>query len=218
MAYAVTKFIAGYVYLVDVGGIPGGIGTKELDFLTAMAVKWKPSQIDIEENFGSGALRKVWTPLLLQKHKCGIDGIWETGQKELRIINTLEPVIGAGRLVVDEGLIRSDWEACQKYGADRRSSYSFFFQLARITRDRGALLHDDRLDAVAASVRHWVDLLVLDKEKEQAKIKQDLYNKMVRDPLGTGQATFALRVSIGAKGRGAGNPLNAFSKYNRRSS
>ena len=213
LAYAVTKFIAGHVYLVDVGGIPGGIEEKELTFLTEIAKKWKPNQIDIEENFGNGALRKVWTPLLLKEHKCGIEGVWESGQKELRIISVLEPVIGSGRLVVDEGLLKSDWERCQKYSAEKRGSYSFFFQLARITRDRGALMHDDRLDAVAGSVRHWVDRLAQDKEKAQAKARQDQYNNMIRDPLGTGREVPGLKATLGGSHSRA---PNAFDKFKRR--
>lgn len=213
LAYAVTKFIAGHVYLVDFGGIPGGIEEKELGFLTGIAKKWKPNQVDIEENFGSGAFRKVWTPTLLKEHKCGIEGVWESGQKELRIINILEPLIGSGRLVIDEALLKLDWERCQKYSAEKRSSYSFFFQLARITRDRGALMHDDRLDAVAGSVRHWVDRLAQDKEKAQAAARQDQYNQMIKDPLGTGREVPGLKATLG--GMHSRSP-NAFDKFKRR--
>ena len=185
-AYAVTKFSGGRVFLVDVGGVPGGLGEDSLNMLSALAAKWKPNQVDIEENYGAGALRHVWTPNLLAKHKCSIVPVWESGQKELRIISTIEPVIGSGRLVIDEDLLERDWAACAKYSTEKRASYSFFYQLGRITRDRDSLVHDDRLDAVAGTVRHWASHLALDKDKAVIAAKKAAYIRMIKDPLGTG--------------------------------
>ena len=187
LAYAVTKFLAGKVFVVDVGGIPGGLGEKQLSFLTDKALQWKPNQIDIEQNFGNGALRQVWTPKLLKVHKCAVEDVWESGQKELRIIDILEPMIGSNRLVVDISLLDRDYQSLSKYSADKRFTYSLFFQLARITRDAGSLLHDDRLDALAGSCRHWVDNLALDQDKVQAKAKMDNYKKLMSNPLGCGR-------------------------------
>lgn len=191
LAWAVTRFRSGYVYLVDVGGIPGGLHEKNQNFIADLAWKWKPDQIDFEDNFGAGAFRQVITPKILKKFQgsgkaCGIEGVWETGQKELRIIDTLEPLIGGQRLIVDKDLITRDWSQCSKYGVENQSTYSFFFQLARLTRERNSLGHDDRLDAVAGSCRHWTDLLAIDKEKEIAKARNEAYSKMMLDPLGDG--------------------------------
>jgi hypothetical protein len=186
-AYAVTGYLAGRVFLVDAGGIPGGLSEETLMLLTAIAEKWKPEHISIEKNYGNGALAQVWTPMLLKAHKCGIEEVWETGQKELRIIDILEPVIGAGKFVVHEQIITDDWQRCQKFPGDVRQTYSFLFQLARITRDKGALIHDDRLDAVAGSVRHWVEALGVDELKAKLAAQRDNYNKMMQNPLGEGR-------------------------------
>lgn len=186
-AYAVTRFIGGRVALVDLGGVPGGLGDTSLDMLTAIAMQWEPTQIDIERNFGNGALCSVWQPKLLKKHKCKIEEVWETGQKELRIIDALEPVIGSNRLIVDEKLLEKDWQECQKYPTEKRSSYSFFYQLARITRDKDSLLHDDRIDAVAGTVRHWVEFLRIDSDKIVIQAKRKQYEDMMKDPLGNGR-------------------------------
>ena len=184
LAYSITKFLAGKVFVVDAGGIPGGLGDKQLQFLTDIAMKWKPQQIDIEQNFGNGALKQVWLPKLLKVHKCAVEDVWESGQKELRIIDILEPIIGSNRLVIDIGLLDRDYQSIQKYSADKKFTYSLFFQLARITRDAGSLLHDDRLDALAGSCRHWIDALCLDENKVQAKAKMDNYKKLMSNPLG----------------------------------
>ena len=192
LAWAVTKFRSGVIYLVDIGGIPGGLSDANQQVLVDKALEHQVHHLDIEDNFGAGAFRQVLTPKILEAFKglergCAIEGVWETGQKELRIIDTLEPLIGSQRLVVHTPLIQSDWTQCRKYGLEKRPSYSLFFQMARLTRDRGALGHDDRLDALAGSCRHWVDLLAIDKEKERAKAKNEQYSAMMRDPLGNGR-------------------------------
>lgn len=206
-AYAVTKFLAGRVFLVDVGGVAGGLHEESLNALTDIAVKWKPKQIDVEENFGKGALASVWRPKLLKSHVCHVEDVWESGQKELRIIDVLEPVIGNGRLVVEEELIERDWEQCQKYDPAVRSTYSLFWQLSRITRDRNSLTHDDRLDAVAGSVRHWSEDLSRDADKVQKQIKQQNYNNLIRNPLGNGRALPGFSPARGP---------NALSRFRRR--
>lgn len=192
MAYGVTKFLAGKVHLVDFGGMPGGYEDAVLKSLTSIAVKWKPHIATVEENFGKGAFCNVWTPVLHKamkdiSHTCGIEEVWETGQKELRIIDTLEPMLGAGRLVVDPSLIEKDWASVQKYPIEKRATYSFFFQLARLTRAKGALVHDDRLDAVAGSCRYWVAALAQDAEKMAARAKEESWRKQMSNPLGNGR-------------------------------
>jgi len=188
VAYAVTRFLAGKVYLVDVGGFQGGMSQATQDAMTEIAVRYQPHQIDIERNFGNGAFSKIWLPSLMQRHRCAIEEPWEAGAKELRIIDLIEPLTSTGRLIVDVDLLEKDWERCKKYSAEVRPTYSFFFQFSRITRDKNSLLHDDRIDAVAGSCRHWIDHLSQDADKQAARIRQDRYNQMVSDPLGYGRA------------------------------
>ena len=44
-------------------------------------------------------------------------------------------------------------------------SYSLFYQMTRLTRERGALKHDDRLDALAIVVKYWTDSLARSADK-----------------------------------------------------
>jgi len=187
-AYAVTRFSSGKVFVIAVGGVPGGLDTASLDALTAIATTHKPDKVTIEKNYGSGALSNVLQPILFKKHLCEVEDIWESGQKELRIIDTLEPVIGSGRLIMEESLIESEWQACQKYPAERRASYSLLSQMAKITRDRGALFHDDRIDALAGSVRNWVESLAIDDEHALYAAQRANYDEMMKNPLGNGRS------------------------------
>lgn len=191
--YAVTKCLVGNIYVPDIGGVPGGYTDTALNALADVAVRNKVTVVKIEENFGKGAFAKIFTPILQTKMKeagliCGIEEVWESGQKELRIIDTLEPIISANKLVVDPIVLIRDWDSVQKYAAEKRSAYSLFFQLARVTRDKGALIHDDRLDALAGSCRHWVEHLALDARKAAAKIKNENFQKMASNPLGNNRS------------------------------
>jgi len=186
-AYCVTKFSAGKVFIVDIGGVKGGLDMPSMDELTLIAEKHKPEKISIEKNYGNGALSSVWKPLLWQKHVCDVEDVWESGQKELRIIDTLEPLLGSGRLVCDEELIEQDWADVQRHPAERRSSFSLFAQMAKITRARGSLFHDDRLDALAGSVRNWIQDLAQDEERATEAARQENYQTMMQNPLGDGR-------------------------------
>ena len=203
-AFAVTKFSSGKVFVCAVGGVPGGLDMASLDMLTAIAALWKPNKITIEKNYGSGALSNVLQPVLFKKHQCEVEDVWESGQKELRIIDTLEPVIGSGRLIMEEDLIASEWQACQKYPAERRASYSLLTQMAKITRDRGSLFHDDRIDALAGSVRNWVASLAIDDEHALYAAQRKNYDEMMKNPLGNGRPLPNQRTA--AQGYAAGRP------------
>ena len=186
-AYAVTRFMAGKIFLVDAGGVPGGLGEESLMRLTNIAAKWGPETISIESNYGNGALSHIWQPMLLKQVIAEIEDVWESGQKELRIIDCLEPIIGSGRLIIEEELIQSDWDRVKHYPTEKQTSYMLFHQMSRITRDKNSLIHDDRLDAVAGSCRHWTERLQEDEEHASAAAQQARYDAMMANPLGTGR-------------------------------
>lgn len=186
-AYAVTRCAGSKIFVVAVGAVKGGFSDEIMKDLTAIAVKYKPNSISVEKNMGNGAFWQIWQPFLLKEHKCAIEEVWESGQKELRIIDILEPVIGAGRLVIDIECLHQDYEISKMHPIAKRKIYSMFYQMSRITRDRGSLHHDDRIDALASSVRHWVNMLKLDEEELKRRAKAQAYRDMIKDPLGTGQ-------------------------------
>jgi hypothetical protein len=186
--YAVTGFLAGRIFGFDVGGVAGGLSEGSLDQLTAIALKWKVKFIHVESNYGNGALASVWLPKLRKAMPTtGIENVWEAGQKELRIISTLEPILNNGKLILAEELIQQDWDTCQSYPTELRKVYSFLFQLSRITRDKGALVKDDRLDAFAGACRPWIEAVAQDEDKVVAAAKNEEYRKLMSNPLGNGR-------------------------------
>ena len=62
--------------------------------------------------------------------------------------------------------------------------YSLFFQLAKLTHERGALVHDDRADALEGAVRYWQKYLAVDQERLATQERERALKEMLDDPLG----------------------------------
>lgn len=182
--YAVTAFLNGNVYLLEAGGVPGGYDKDNLMALAKRLAKWKPNTVMIEKNMGFGAFREVFVPILHSVHKCAVEDDLVTGQKEKRIIATLEPVIGRGSLIVTVSAIEQDKADCGRYSPKDRQVYSLFFQLAKLTNERGALVHDDRADALEGAVRFWQKYLAVDEQRQAEAERERAYREMMDDPLG----------------------------------
>ena len=164
MAYAVIKLIGAYVYIVDVGGVPGGYEKKNLHQLVSVSKRHGVKTVVIERNYGNGAHANMLKPIFAKENPVTIEEVWEKGQKELRIIDTLEPLISSGRVVISPEVVERDAESVEKYPVETRITYRLIHQMAMITRDRGALRHDDRLDALAGAVRFVVERLDFDTQ------------------------------------------------------
>lgn len=182
--YSVTGQFNGNIFLGEVSGVPGGYSREQMLTLAEVAKKWNVSVVIIEKNMGYGAFREVFIPVLHSIHKCKVDDDYVHGQKELRIIATLEPIIGRGSLIVNEDAVALDWETAQRYGARQALTYSFFYQLAKLTRERNALIHDDRLDAVEGGCRYWQQLLSQDQEQLRKAAERKSWLELTADPLG----------------------------------
>ena len=59
--------------------------------------------------------------------------------------------------------------------------YSLFYQMTRITAERGSLSHDDRLDALAIAVNYWVEQMAADAERNMETRRVDLLHKALDD-------------------------------------
>jgi len=139
----------------------------------------------VESNFGDGMFIKLLEPVLRRIYPCAVEETRSVGQKERRIIDTLEPVLNQHRLIVDAALMRAD-QKCEP-------KFQLFHQLTRITRDRGALRHDDRLDALAMAVAYWSEYLNRDISREEDKRMEELmeleYAKFAESVFGHRPAT-----------------------------
>lgn len=171
----------GYVFLMDAGGFRGGYEDKTLLQLADKAKQWKVNEVVFESNFGDGMFGKIFQPVLIKVRQCALTEFRSKGQKEVRIADTLEPVLGAHRLVVNEPVIQSDYSTARDIDGKPSIKYSLFYQLTRLTRDRGALSHDDRLDALAIGVEHLKDHMAKDSKLGESELTIEFLEAHLED-------------------------------------
>lgn len=171
--YAVGYHLAGNVWVPEAGGLQGGYDDDTLKKLVALAKKHKVHKVIIESNFGDGMFSRILEPLLIKEHQCGLEEVRHHQMKEMRIVDTLEPVISGHKLIIDPQVFQKDHESVQRYEGLHKNSKSLFYQMTHICRERGALRHDDRIDVLAILVAHFVDMMnqsdlkKVDEERER---------------------------------------------------
>jgi hypothetical protein len=187
-AYAIVKALHGRMFLADAGGFLGGYTEDTLKRLLQAASLHRVTKILAEPNYGGGMFTALLRGAAQRYYPCTVeDADWSKGPKEARIIDTLEPVLLQHRLVIDAALIAKD----AKEGETKGKEYSLIYQLTRLTSQRGALTHDDRVEAVAGAVSFWERQL--SKSTEQANA--DYQDRMKDEAL----AKFLQGVRVGVK-------------------
>ena len=167
-SYAVIKYLNGYLFLMDVGGFKEGYSDIVLTQLANRAKFWNVDLIVPEDNYGDGMFTKLMTPVFTKIHPCGIEPVKNRGQKELRIIDTLEPVMMRHKLIVNRPVIEADYKVFQQ-----DYNYSLIYQMTRLCRDKGALAHDDRLEAVAIGVAHFLENMDINESEKITEISEE---------------------------------------------
>ena len=183
-SYAVIKMLNGFLYCPDVGGVEGGYSGQTLESLVDIAKKHQVNYVLVESNFGDGMFSELIKPYFNKTYPVTLEEVRHSKQKEMRIIDTLEPVLNQHRLVIDREVIQKDYDSIQKYPNDIAQRYSLFYQLTRITKDRGALAHDDRLDALAMAVAYWVEQMASDADELMMERHGELMDKEIEKFLG----------------------------------
>ena len=179
--YAVVKMLNGQLYVPDAGGIKGGYEEGTLKQLVAIAKDNKVNIVVIESNFGDGMFMELIKPLFRTTYPVTIEEVRHNKQKELRIVDTLEPVLNSHRLVIDPKVITYDYKSALSYPIEQQTRYMLMYQLSRITRDRGSLVHDDRLDALSIAVGYWVQQMASDADQSMVDRQQELLHKELQD-------------------------------------
>jgi len=193
-AYAVVKMLNGFLHVPAAGGIAGGYSNETLKSLAELAKEHKVNAVLIESNFGDGMFTELLKPHMLKTYPVSMEEVRHTKQKEARIIDTLEPVMNQHRLVIDPKVIQKDYETVQHLPPEKAQRYMLIYQMTRITRQRGALAHDDRLDVLAMAVQYWVDQMAADVDSAMQERKNELLDAEL-DKFMSGINTSSIRPS-----------------------
>ncbi len=175
--YAVVKMLNGYLFVTRAGGLQGGYDTPTLRQLAMIAKEEGVNQVIIEANFGDGMYQALFEPVLNKIHPCSVEEVKHSTQKERRIIDTLEPVISRHKLIVDKRVIEDDYRTAQQYDADNKFTKTLVYQMTRVNYDRGALKHDDRLDALAIAVGYWAENMAQDEDRGIRHEREEALNR-----------------------------------------
>jgi hypothetical protein len=205
-AYAVVAYLHGILYLLDAGAFKG-YGDTTMEGLAKAALRNKVRAIRVEDNFGDGMFAQLLKPHLTRIYPVLVEDYHSVGQKEKRIIDTLEPVMSQHRLVVDHDLVKRDYESVAHLPIDEAFAYRLFYQMTRITSERKAIPHDDRIEAVAMAVAYWVEQMARDvnvaAQVSKDKLMLDALKHHIRHALGhkkpknTSQSLLRLRRGAG---------------------
>lgn len=183
--YAIIRLLGSYVYVQAMGGVPGGYSESGLLELVSLAKRYDIKEVWHEKNFGNGAYEAIIAPHFQKHHPVKLEEHWATGQKEVRIIDTLEPLISSHRLVVHPDVLDYDINSVAKYPTNMQKTYSGFFQMSMITRLKDCLVHDDRLDALAGACFQITKQIAFDNESEmdkRRKKEQLAWMEQMRNP------------------------------------
>ncbi len=181
--FAVSEHLNGNVFLRKVGGVPGGFDDVHLKELAQQVKRWNPDVLDIEKNFGFGSFKQVFVPYLNAiGWKGGIIETFEKSNKERRMCDTLEPIMGRGSLIIDESVVLDDWDQTARYPMDKRQGYCFFQQMAKVTRDPKCLVHDDKLDSVTGTVGYWTQQLDQSAAVREKQARDAVMAEKMADP------------------------------------
>lgn len=179
-AYSVALMLHGNIFVPEVGGLLGGYTDETLSKLAQIAKKHQVNKIVVESNFGDGMFSQLLKPFLGRIYPCEIEEVRQNQQKELRIIDTLEPVMNQHRLIVDPSVIQMDYDtAMENFEPDKAPQYMLFYQMSRLSKERGSLKHDDRLDALAMSVQYFLDILDVDQQLRAKQKKEEELDRML---------------------------------------
>lgn len=180
-AFVVLKQLHGYLFLTDLGGFKDGYSEATLIQLAKKAKENNVNLVLIEPNFGDGMFTALFKPILNRYHQCRCEEDERASiQKERRIIDTLEPLLNKHRLIVDLGVVRRDLNEALKEGKDNLL-YSLFYQLTHITKDRGSLKEDDKLDALAGACRYWVNSMSRDEQEAAEAYRERVLEDELRN-------------------------------------
>lgn len=168
--YAVVAMLNGFLYVLECGGLKGGYDDATLTTLAQIAKRNGVKKIWIESNFGDGMYTKLLASVLVKHYPCTTEEIHSSVMKDQRICDILEPVMNSHRLIFSEKVVTDDVR-------EEEQKYQLFYQMTRVTRDKGSLAKYDRLDALAMAVGAWVETMDRDVTSVEDEHRAELLER-----------------------------------------
>ncbi len=170
----------GILYLHEMRAYRDGYSDHTLLDILKGCKKYDTKTLLIESNFGDGIVAELFKKHLQQtKQAINVEETRANVRKEDRIIDTLEPVMNQHRLVINKSVIDWDYKSNQDTAPEKRLQYMLFYQLSRMCREKGAVRHDDRIDALAQGVKYFTDILSISAQEQITLRKRQDWNDLI---------------------------------------
>ncbi len=172
----------GILYLHEMRAYRDGYSDTTLLDILKGCKKYNASTLLIESNFGDGIVAELFKKHIQQTNQhIFIEETRANVRKEDRIIDSLEPVLNQHRLVCNRSVIEWDYHSNQNEAPELRLLYMLFYQMSRMCREKGAVKHDDRLDALAQGVKYFTDALSISANEAIKTRKRQEWDAMLED-------------------------------------
>jgi hypothetical protein len=179
--------------------------------------KFNVTKLVVETNFGDGIVSELFKKHLQQTQQAiDVEEVRANVRKEDRIIDTLEPVFNQHRLVVDRSVVDWDYNSNKDEAPEKRLLYMLFYQMSRMCREKGAVRHDDRLDALAQGVKYFTDALSISALEVVKQRKREDWNDMIESFLDDPQSAvnhLAFGMNLDQRRAARGNSKNSVSNW-----
>ena len=177
----------GFLYVHAVRAYRDGYSDNTLLDILRGCKKYNATKLIIETNFGDGIVAELFKKHIIQtKQGIDIEEVRATVRKEDRIIDALEPIMNQHRLVIDPKIVEWDYRSNSEAPPESRLLYMLFYQMSRMCREKGAVKHDDRLDALAQGVKYFTDAMSISANQEIIRRKNEEWNDLqqawIEDP------------------------------------
>jgi hypothetical protein len=203
----------GFLYLHDMRAYRDGYSDQTLLDILKGCKKYGVSKLLIETNFGDGIVSELFRKHLQQtKQGIDIEEVRANVRKEDRIIDSLEPILNQHRLVIDRSVIEKDFKSNPDAPPEERLLYMLFYQMSRMCREKGAIRHDDRIDALSQGIKYYTDAMGISALEAIKDRKRTEWNAMLEEFFDDPQSSanhLVLGMNLTQRQQANSNPKNS---------
>lgn len=179
-----TASVGPFIHVIGMHVYHGGQTEENIKAAVEWCAEMGVQHITIEDNMGHGAVTNMYRgEIKRQALAIGCEGTYSSGQKEVRIINRLSPILQRHRVVIHWSVVEEDLRLCRGMNNGGRE-YSLFWQMQNLTQDKNSIPHDDRIETLSAAVYLHAEVLQQDEHEEAEKRVVAAAREFIANPMG----------------------------------
>lgn len=195
LAYVVLSHLNGYIFVKTIGGFIGTDGNKaygeeNMLKLANIAKKHKVNKIVYESNGVGQTFGNLIKPFLKEVYPCTTEGENQSQGKITRIIDNLQAPTEVHRVIFGINAIFDDQNSLPTHLGEKGKMYSVFYQMSRVTADKGSIVKKDRLDVLSSGVGYLRRILAIDKNEANEDKLMAAKKRRLHDLYGIGDRVY----------------------------